>query len=216
MGWRGFNDSFWRWYDRAARVEFATTILGAAKVTIPSAAVITFLGEVYGGLDVFLAVGLAALAAILILLLFAIALEVNFQQSRRRPAKEIVAAAPRHLTVGQRDRFRQALRLPEGLSHVVEVYSENTCEECRDYAEQLRDAIGVVPGWTVKGGVNMWESPRECRGLQLWRRDPDTLSSAEHVVTNALIAAGIDYSIHVSPETDPNKKAIAVLMASRR
>jgi hypothetical protein len=51
-----------------------------------------------------------------------------------------------HLTAEQRAKLATSLRLQEGEIYYIEINSATSCETCENYAQELREVMGDIPG----------------------------------------------------------------------
>jgi hypothetical protein len=58
----------------------------------------------------------------------------------------------RHLTAEQQTRLAEVLRLGPGENYSIEFNSPPNCDECEEFAQELRDFVGGLPGWKAAGG----------------------------------------------------------------
>jgi hypothetical protein len=125
-GW----ETFWRWFDRAARADFAVHIVGTATVLAVLTPISTVLVAIWRGQNPILALFEALLGLALIGLLFLIALEVNSKMRRQKVAAAPAApAAPMSAKIYPTSAVRADGRIDaltgtidtEGMDHAVHV-----------------------------------------------------------------------------------------------
>ncbi len=99
-------------------------------------------------------------------------------------------STPRHLSNDQKARMAAELRLAPNENYSVEINCIPNCDECADYADQLRGFIGRVPGW--KAGSNTSASHFSFRyGLKIITRADEKNLPAPQKLTKAFEVAGI-------------------------
>jgi hypothetical protein len=72
-------------------------------------------------------------------------------------------AAQRHVTTPQREAVTSTLNNSTGY---VSVLSVPGCDECEEYAEELRSSIRAVAGWSADGGPALIGPGAELRGSE--------------------------------------------------
>jgi hypothetical protein len=81
-------------------------------------------------------------------------------------APERIQSDIRHLTTDQKDRMRPILRLDPTETYSLQVNSMPNCDECEQFAEEVRAFLNTIPGWKAGGsGLIFAQPPR--RGLWL-------------------------------------------------
>jgi hypothetical protein len=70
----------------------------------------------------------------------------------------IYRSTDRHLTSEERVRLVTGLRAAGGIDQGIEINSASNCDECEEYAQELRDAINSVSGWKATGGTTIFGS----------------------------------------------------------
>lgn len=64
----------------------------------------------------------------------------------------------RHLRNEDRIQLITTLRSSNDVNQSVEINSASNCDECEEYAQELREAIGSIPGWRASGGTTIFGS----------------------------------------------------------
>ena len=64
-----------------------------------------------------------------------------------------VLVSPRELSEAQKARLAASLSLPVGKSFGVEINAVPGCDDCEQFAEDLRGLLNNTPGWRAGGGV---------------------------------------------------------------
>ncbi|MGH6935082.1 MAG: hypothetical protein ACRED2_02685, partial [Methylocella sp.] len=77
-----------------------------------------------------------------------------------------------------------------GIDQSVEI--ESMCDECEEYAQELRDAINSAPGWKAVGGTTIFGSAA-ILGIRFYVRSLDNRSSTAIKLGAALDAAGLKF-----------------------
>jgi hypothetical protein len=70
------------------------------------------------------------------------------------------------LTAEQRAKLSSGLRLAAGEEYSIEINSVPSCETCEEFAQELRELIGNIPGWKAPGSTLVFSIPFR-RGLKL-------------------------------------------------
>ena len=73
----------------------------------------------------------------------------------------------RHLTADQKARLAESLKLSPQENYWIEFNSVANCDECEDYAEELRGFVSSVPGWKATGDVITFAGFAQQRGLKI-------------------------------------------------
>jgi hypothetical protein len=100
-------------------------------------------------------------------------------------------SAARHLKSGQRSAFTQKLSSsPKG--RFVFVYSSQSCDECEIYAQEIRDAINSVPGWSGGGAPDIFGTAA-IKGMKIYTQSRANAPDATKAISSASTAAGIQF-----------------------
>jgi hypothetical protein len=83
-----------------------------------------------------------------------------------------------------------SLRSADGTNQSIEINS--ACDECEEYADELRDTIGKVTGWSANGGTLIFTSAA-IRGVRFYVRSLDNRAQAAIALGNALGAAHLHF-----------------------
>jgi hypothetical protein len=112
---------------------------------------------------------------------------------RLRQAQQIGPVAhERHLTDDRQGRMLPLLKLDSGENYYFEINSIPSCDECEDYAEEMRIFISSIPGWKADGGPTpFWDSVNRNEGLLIFTRKEDKDLSSVKKLENAFDSAGI-------------------------
>ncbi len=101
------------------------------------------------------------------------------------------AGEERHLTDDQKTRIREALRLSPDENYHVDFNSLPNCDECEDFAEELREFVATIPGWKIGGGPAMfWDNGPRLIGLELACRQDEKDFPAQTKLKKAFDSAG--------------------------
>jgi hypothetical protein len=114
------------------------------------------------------------------------------EHKARLEAETHVQASPpvgRHLSGDQKTRLRSALRLEEGEKKALQINSAPSCDECEQFAEELRDFFNTVPGWEGGGGPIIFAGPR-LRGFKIVCREDEKSLPIIKKVEGAFTDAG--------------------------
>lgn len=108
----------------------------------------------------------------------------------------------RHLKPEQKAKLTRLLKLGPTEHFNLQINSIPNCEECEDYAEELREFFGSLPGgWTAGGGVTIFPVATSLReGTHI------TLDADHGELGRQLLLALEDASVAVTP-TEPAKLA---------
>lgn len=98
----------------------------------------------------------------------------------------------RHLTEDQKARIREALRLSPNENYYVDFNSVPACDECEDFAEELREFVAAIPGWKTGGGpIFFWDNGPWLVGLELACREDEKDSPAPTKLRKAFDSASL-------------------------
>src|SRR5262249_44208814 len=78
----------------------------------------------------------------------------------------------RHLRSDLKDRMRRELALNIDETYSFELNSMPSCDECEQFAEEIRTFVNTIPGWKVSGGPLIFAQPPR-RGLWLIANESD-------------------------------------------
>jgi hypothetical protein len=87
----------------------------------------------------------------------------------------------RHLLDDQKQRIRNGLKLGPNESFEFQINSAQNCDECEQFAEELRDFFNSIPGWKAGGGALFFRQERQLRNVQLVARDQDHLAIVDKI-----------------------------------
>jgi hypothetical protein len=97
----------------------------------------------------------------------------------------------RRLKPDQRSAFTKGLSTsPKG--HFVYVYSSPSCDECERYAQEIREAINNVPGWTGGGAPDLFGTAA-IKGIKIYTQSKAAAPEVTKVISGALAAAKISF-----------------------
>ena len=125
------------------------------------------------------------------------------------PAVHIESAS--HLTSDQKDRMEMALKLTSTEQYSFQINSVPSCDECERFAEELRDFLNTIPGWTISGGPLIFSDGHWRRGLLLSTRDDERHTAPVEHVRRAFDSAGIK----LETESEEFKKGTFVIIVGR-
>jgi hypothetical protein len=116
------------------------------------------------------------------------------------------------LTAEQRAKLSSGLRLAAGEKYSIEINSVPSCETCEEFAQELRELIGNIPGWKAPGSTLVFSIPFR-RGLKIVTRTNErNLPFVVRLVT-AFEGAGIPLP---SEEEDNLTVGTAIIVVGRR
>lgn len=118
--------------------------------------------------------------------------------------------APRHLSFQQRAEIRADLRLNAHKSHLFQINTVPSCDECEQYAEELRDFFNTIPGLQAIGGSLIFPAAHYPRGIQFITDGKEPEQSAAMRVLDALRDAGINPAL--TTETGMKQGDFAILI----
>ena len=104
---------------------------------------------------------------------------------------------PRHLTDDQRRALVASLKLPPGKKYLTSIGIDPACEDCVDYAQEIKAAIESVEGWSVLGGGMIFS--KDGFDVALIVTDPARMPPHGELLANALRAAALDFHIMKEP-----------------
>lgn len=96
----------------------------------------------------------------------------------------------RHLLPDQKQRIRVGLALGPDESFGFQINSMPSCDECEQFAEEIRDFFNTIPGWQAGGGPLIFPQDRPRRNLLLVARDQDHLAIVDKIY-NAFADGGV-------------------------
>jgi hypothetical protein len=115
---------------------------------------------------------------------------VNEELRAAKQQLRVVPTRARHLNNEERVRLITRLRSAGGSDQSVEINS--TCDECEEYAQELRDAISAVDGWKATGGSTIFASAA-LRGIRFNVRSLDERAPAVLKLGAAFDAANLNF-----------------------
>jgi hypothetical protein len=104
----------------------------------------------------------------------------------------------RHLTEEQKTRLAAALKLPDNQTAYVDVNSATSCADCEEYAQELRDFIGSIPGWRADGGP-AFDTNANLRGLKIYTRVDTPKPEIATLLGKALDSASMHFEWEANP-----------------
>ncbi len=94
----------------------------------------------------------------------------------------------------------------------IEINSVPNCEECEDYAQELRELVGQIPGWKSGGSVLTFGGYPYRMGLKLFRNKKSSVQ-----VTQKLAAAFASASIPMTEDPpEEYQEPDAIIVVARR
>ncbi len=108
---------------------------------------------------------------------------------------ESASGLQRHLTKEQKELIADVLKQGAWESSSVWLRYESGCEECREFAKDVADAL-VLAGWNDESGTTLDEK-QNLTGVKINVHDIEAPPQTARLLGSALRQAGIDY------ETDP-------------
>jgi hypothetical protein len=153
------------------------------------------------------------------LVAFVIANYMAFHDAKEE-AREARAGAPietaRHLMPDQKTRLKAALRLNADEHGYLVFNSVINCDECEDYAEELREFVASIPGWRSDGGtLNMAGESIPRYGLKLFSANSGIKDHIK-IIINAFQSASIPLTQGDPENYDPSFKMDAIIVVGRR
>jgi hypothetical protein len=101
----------------------------------------------------------------------------------------------RHLTMDEQMRLQMNLKLSPEENYHMEINSVQNCDECEDYAQELREFISTLPGWKADGSVLTFAGYPYRYGLGL------SVNTASAQKLNRIVVSAFDSaSIHLRQE----------------
>jgi hypothetical protein len=82
----------------------------------------------------------------------------------------------RHLLPDQRQKIRDGLKLGSNERFAFQINSVQNCDECEQFAEELRDFFNSIPGWEAGGGSLFFLQEHPRRNVILAAREQDHLA----------------------------------------
>jgi hypothetical protein len=124
------------------------------------------------------------------------------------------ANTARHLTDDQKVRMAEQMRLSPDENYVVEFNSVPNCDECEDYAQELREFVGTLPGWKAGGDVITFAGSANRTGLRLFANSKSSPKMVQKIVS-AFVSASIPLP-EDTPEVYQGLDAIIVVARRQR
>jgi hypothetical protein len=118
--------------------------------------------------------------------------DVNTRNRALQRQLAFVPTPARHLKNEERVQLITSLRASGGANQSVEINSASNCDECEEYAQELREVIGSVPGWKVTGGTTIFGNA-SIRGIRLYVRSLANRAQAAMNLAAAFDAANIQF-----------------------
>jgi len=136
------------------------------------------------------------------MILIAIVVPLIIQMYSAKTVSPDISQA-RHLGIEERAALLADLRSQGADRYRFEVISASGCDECEEYAEELREAFSSVPGWSAEGGMAIFGSAA-VRGIKLLVRSTGERPTIAKKIGSALTAAKVKFEWsqdgNVSPE----------------
>jgi hypothetical protein len=82
--------------------------------------------------------------------------EEHTKWQQEHDARLGVASNVRHINNEDRIQLITTLRKAGGSDQSVEINSASNCDECEEYAQELREVISSIPGWKATGGTTIF------------------------------------------------------------
>jgi hypothetical protein len=114
----------------------------------------------------------------------------------------------RHLTSSQKARLWNTLSIPISSNYAFDINSAPSCDECEQFAEELREFINTIPGWRVGGGAIIFQVPAPLNH-GLWILAKDDRSTKAMMIKSAFADAGMPLTY--SDENLKNGDVIVVI-----
>jgi hypothetical protein len=114
----------------------------------------------------------------------------------------------RHLREDQKDRIRVGLSLPLSETYNFQINSMPNCDECEQFAEEMREFFNTIPGWHAEGGPLIFVQSRPRRNLWLLANEKVHLAIVDKV-EKAFVAGGVPL-IRSNEEVQPDAFVILV------
>jgi hypothetical protein len=128
------------------------------------------------------------------------------------PASSSDASGIRTLHPDQKERMRPLLGLAASEHYSLQINSNPNCDECEQFAEDIRDFINTVPGWTAGGGpLNLFGSKYRY-GVWIVSRPDEKDSAPVQKIDKAFRDAGIP----LEPDTEDFPKGTFVIVIARQ
>jgi hypothetical protein len=115
----------------------------------------------------------------------------------------------RHLRSEGKDRMRRALALGPNEIYELQVNSAPGCDECEQFAEEIRIFLNTIPGWKAGGGPLIFPQPPR-RGL--WLVAADLTSRPVELLFKAFEGGGVP----LTRETEGAVPNIPVILVARQ
>jgi hypothetical protein len=94
---------------------------------------------------------------------------------RRSEARQEI----RHLTSDQKERLRKGMQLNADENYSFQLNTVPSCDECEQFAEELRAFINTIPGWKTAGAPLIFPLQVPRRGLWIVSREQDHLAAVD-------------------------------------
>jgi len=116
----------------------------------------------------------------------------------------------RNLTPDQRRRMDPILRLGPNENYDFQVNSAAGCDECEQFAENIRDFLNSIPGWKTEGGPLMFLQVTRRRGLSMLIRSSEKQVPPVERLRKAFDSAGLRLNEEVVDDMPPGRFVIIV------
>jgi hypothetical protein len=116
----------------------------------------------------------------------------------------------RKLDQDQKTRMELALKLPPTEQYSFQLNSIISCEECELFAQDIRDFINGIPGWSVNGGPLLWPVDQYRRGIWLITKDDEQHAAPLEKVRAAFASAGITLMPSSSADMRPGTFVVVI------
>jgi hypothetical protein len=107
-----------------------------------------------------------------------------------------------------------ALRLPNNEHYSCQINTVASCDECEQFAEQLRRIINEVPGWSATGGPLIFASNYSTHGMRIMTNTKGRNSKPVRLMANAFAEVG--YPLEPRIENDFSNDLPFVVIIGRR
>lgn len=105
----------------------------------------------------------------------------------------------RHLTYDQKARLSRDLRLQIDEHYPFQINSAISCDECEQFAQELRDFFNSIPGWNAGGSALFFPQPKARYGIQLVTNVDGKNSPPVMKIRKAFADAGMALDDEVEP-----------------
>jgi hypothetical protein len=138
------------------------------------------------------------------------------KEEARTAQSHSIVDTRRHLKSEQQARMMPELQISSGEAYSIQINSLPNCDECEVYAQELRDFVGVIPGWKVGGGTLFLVDPAAPREGMYLILNSDLHPELRKKLLAAFAAGSIPLSIRPPDKFQDLDAAIVVARRTKQ